>query len=173
MNNKKVLMETEFLQTAAPLLENPTVQALSRYNHHRGKTRLEHVQEVAWTSFLIGKRFSKRISLDSRAIIRGALLHDLFFYDWLHEGPRLHGLRHHNIALKNARKIISLSKIEEDIIKKHMWPLTVIPPIYPESFLVAMVDTYCSSKDYIVCRKPEKYSILFKKYMGETDIQDI
>ena len=170
-------MENEFLQTAAPLLENPTVQALSLYNHHRGKTRLEHVQEVAWTSFLISKKFSKRISMDSRAIIRGALLHDLFFYDWLREGPRFHGLRHHNIALKNARKIISLSKIEEDIIKKHMWPLTVIPPLYSESFLVAMVDTYCSTKDYIVYRKPEsfneKYNFSFTKYMKKTDIQDI
>lgn len=147
-------MKAEFLQTAAPLLKNPDVKALSGYNHHRGKTRLEHVKEVAWISFLIAKKFSKRFSLDCRAIIRGALLHDLFFYDWLHEGPRLHGLRHHNIALKNARKIVFLSKIEEDIIKKHMWPLTVIPPAYPESFIVAMVDTYCSTKDYIVRRKP-------------------
>lgn len=138
-------METEFLETAAPLLDNPTVKALSQYNHHRGKTRLDHVKEVAWLSFLWGKR----LSLDCRAIVRGALLHDLFFYDWLREGPRLHGFRHHNISLKNARKVTSLSRKEEDIIKKHMWPLTIIPPFYKESLIVSLVDTFCSTRDYI------------------------
>jgi len=77
------------------------------------------------------------------------LLHDLFFYDWLREGPRLHGFRHPNICLKNARKITSLSRKEEDIIKKHMWPLTIIPPFYKESFIVSLVDTFCSTRDYI------------------------
>ena len=142
---EEAAMETEFLETAAPLLENPMVKALSQHNHHRGKTRLDHVKEVAWLSFLWGKR----LSLDCRAIVRGALLHDLFFYDWLREGPRLHGFRHHNISLKNARKVTSLSKKEEDIIKKHMWPLTIIPPFYKESLIVSLVDTFCSTRDYI------------------------
>ena len=148
-------MKLEFMDTADPLLENPVVKDLANYNHHMGKTRLEHVKEVAWISFVIGKK----LSLDSRAIIRGGLLHDLFFYDWLREGPRFHGFRHHNIALKNARKITSLSKIEVDIIKKHMWPLTVIPPKYPESFLVSMVDTFCSAKDYINIKRFNKINI--------------
>ncbi len=142
---EEAAIETEFLETAAPLLDNPTVKALSQYNHHKGKTRLDHVKEVAWLSFLLGKRFS----LDCRSIVRGALLHDLFFYDWLREGPRFHGFRHHTISLKNARKITSLSRKEEDIIKKHMWPLTIIPPRYAESFVVSFVDTFCSVRDYL------------------------
>jgi uncharacterized protein len=142
---EEAAMETEFLETAAPLLEHPMVKTLSQHNHHRGKTRLDHVKEVAWLSFLCGKR----LSLDCRAIVRGALLHDLFFYDWLREGPRLHGFRHPNISLKNARKVTSLSKKEEDIIKKHMWPLTIIPPFYKESLIVSLVDTFCSTRDYI------------------------
>ena len=138
-------MNEEFISIAAPLLKYPMVAKLSQYEHHRGKTRLEHVIEVAWLSFCLGKRFS----LDCTAIVRGALLHDLFFYDWLHEGPRLHGFRHHNIALQNARKVTALSPKEVDIIKKHMWPLTLIPPRYPESLIVCLVDTYCSIRDYL------------------------
>jgi uncharacterized protein len=138
-------MDEKFMQIAAPLLENPMVARLSQYPHHRVKTRLDHVKEVAELSFYWGKR----LSLDCPAIVRGALLHDLFFYDWLHEGPRLHGFRHHTIALRNARKVTPLSKKEEDIIKKHMWPLTPIPPRYPESFVVCLVDTYCSIRDYL------------------------
>jgi uncharacterized protein len=149
---EKTLLETQFIDTARPLLELPEVAKLSQYNHHRGKTRLEHVKEVAYLSFLWGKR----LSLDCDAIVRGALLHDLFYYDWLHEGPRLHGFRHPNIALKNARKITPLTEKEADIIKKHMWPLTVVPPRYMESLVVSLVDTFCSARDYLNVKKQDK-----------------
>ena len=138
-------MEQEFMRLAAPVLQHPMVASLAKYKHHRGKTRLEHVKDVAWLSFCWGKRFS----LDCKAIVRGALLHDLFFYHWLREGPRFHGLRHHKIALENAAQVIALSPKEIDIIKRHMWPLTPIPPRYSESLVVCMVDTYCSVRDYL------------------------
>ncbi len=137
--------EAEFNNTAATLLKRPEIARLDDYVHHRGKTRLDHVKEVAWISFILGKR----LSLDCKAIIRGALLHDLFFYDWLREGPKLHGFRHHNIAFENAQKITPLTEKEKDIILKHMWPLTIIPPLYPESLLVCFVDTFCSIRDYV------------------------
>ena len=149
---EKRITETEFMNAARPLLENQALKALSQFDHHRGKTRLEHVKEVAYLSFLWGRR----LSLDCNAIVRGGLLHDLFYYDWLHEGPRLHGFRHHNIALKNARKVTSLSKKEEDIIKKHMWPLTIIPPFYMESLIVSLIDTFCSTRDYISFKKHKR-----------------
>ncbi|OQY06020.1 MAG: phosphohydrolase [Desulfobacteraceae bacterium 4572_123] len=149
---EKIITETEFMNAARPLLENPALKALSQLNHHRGKTRLEHVKEVAYLSFLWGRR----LSLDCNAIVRAGLLHDLFYYDWLHGGPRLHGFKHPNIALKNARKVTCLSKKEEDIIKKHMWPLTIIPPVYMESLIVSLIDTFCSTRDYISFRKYER-----------------
>jgi len=149
---EKKQLKIQFIATAKPLFELPEVDSLAQYEHHRGKTRLDHVTEVAQLSFLWGQR----LSLDGEAIIRGALLHDLFYYDWLREGPRLHGFRHHNIALKNARKITSLSKKEEDIIKKHMWPLTVVPPRYMESWVVSLVDTFCSTRDYLNIRRNKK-----------------
>jgi uncharacterized protein len=152
---EKTLMEKQFDNTARPLLELPEVATLSQYKHHRGKTRLDHVTEVARLSFL----WSKRLSLDGEATVRGALLHDLFYYDWLREGPRLHGFRHHNIALNNARKITHLSKKEEDIIKKHMWPLTIIPPRYMESLVVSLVDTFCSTRDYLSMQEHKKSTV--------------
>lgn len=146
---EREFLDREFISIAGPLIENRKVASLSRYNHHNGKTRLEHVKEVAYLSFLLGKK----LSLDCESIVRGALLHDLFYYDWLREGPRLHGFRHPNIALENAREIATLTAEEEDIIRKHMWPLTVVPPIYMESLVVSLVDTYCSIKDYMSVRE--------------------
>lgn len=135
-----------FVEIAQPLLEHPSVIKLKDSNHHLGKSRLDHVLEVSWKAF----RISKLLSMDYEATVRGALLHDLFYYDWLRGGPRWHGPRHPLIALQNARKITLLSAKEEDIIKKHMWPLCVIPPRYPESWVVCFTDIYCSWRDYLV-----------------------
>ena len=75
-------------------------------------------------------------------------MHDLFYYDW-HEDDlshKLHGLRHPKFALNNAFYLCgTLTKREQDIIKRHMWPLTIIPPKYPESFVVTMMDKYCAA----------------------------
>ncbi len=140
-----IILDKEFMEMAKPVAGLPEVRKLSLYKHHHGKTRLDHVIEVAYLSFRIGKR----LSLDCNAIVKAAILHDLFFYDWLHEGPKLHGFRHPAIVLENAKKITSLTKKEKDIIKKHMWPLTPSLPLYPESFVVSIVDTFCSVKDYM------------------------
>ncbi len=147
---EKIIIDKEFMEIARPVTELPEVRKLAQYEHHNGKTRLGHVIEVAYLSFCIGKK----LSLDCRAIVKAGILHDLFFYDWLHEGPKLHGFRHPAISLANAKKITHLTKKEEDIIKKHMWPLTLSPPLYMESFVVSLVDTFCSIKDYMK-KKPK------------------
>ena len=136
----------EFVSLVIPTVQHPHVTRLKKYNHHFGRTRLDHVLEVAWLAF----RMAKFFNLDHKAVIRGALLHDLFFYDWFREGPGLHGFRHPRISLENARKVCVLSARERDIILRHMWPLTPIPPRYLESFCVCLADKYCSCRDYLV-----------------------
>ena len=136
----------EFHRIIRQLTALPEIQDLAGHRHHGDKNRLNHSLEVAWH----GYRICRKLSLDYTAAARGGLLHDLFFYNWLTEGPRLHGFRHPRIALQNAVEITELSSRERDIIKKHMWPLTLVPPRYPEAWVVCMADTYCSFKDYIL-----------------------
>ncbi len=134
-----------FLEIVASLLDHPEVRALEDYRHHYWKNRLEHSLEVAWISY----RLARRLGLDATMTARGALLHDLFHYDWLREGPRGHGFRHPRIALENARGITELTAKEENIILRHMWPLTPVPPLYPESWIVSAIDTLCCTRDYL------------------------
>ncbi len=138
-------LKREFVSIVAPLMAHPSIIKLKDCNHHFGKTRLNHVLDVSWLSFKISKYFN----LNCQAAARGALLHDLFHYDWLREGPRWHGFRHPAIALRNASQAIELTDMEQDIIKKHMWPLTLVPPKYAESWIVCLADIYCSWRDYI------------------------
>jgi len=144
--NEAMDREREFLAIIEPLMQHRLVSSLENYRHHYLRTRLDHSLDVAWLSFQI----AGKLHLDKKLTARGALLHDLFHYDWLREGPRWHGFRHPRIALENARKVIPLTKKEENIIIRHMWPLTPIPPFYPEAWVVSMVDKYCGTKDYVL-----------------------
>ncbi|MFQ9151359.1 MAG: hypothetical protein ACLR6B_07310 [Blautia sp.] len=51
--------------------------------------------------------------------------------------------------MKNAEEIFDLSVVEKDIIKRHMFPLTPVPPAYRESYLVCLADKICSSYETI------------------------
>lgn len=72
-----------------------------------------------------------------------------FLYDWHtpdHISPhKLHGFYHPGRALHNAQKEYHLTPREKDIIKKHMWPLTISAvPMCREAWIVTMADKWCS-----------------------------
>ena len=92
------------------------------------------------------------------------MLHDLFLYDWRIPSPehkKLHAFYHPRIALNNALTISNLNEIEKDAILKHMWPLTIVPYKFKESFAVSMADKYSV---YIENRKILKSSNKMQKY---------
>lgn len=158
--NSKILShkpdKAEFEEIAHEILSNEDYDKLSNFLHHNSST-LKHCKKVAYCSYKI----SKYMGLDYRSATRGALLHDFYLYDWRGSEGRpykggLHGFRHPKVALINAEKHFNLNKIEKDIIIKHMWPLTVIPPIYKESILVMFIDKYISSIETIQSVKPNK-----------------
>lgn len=103
---------------------------------------------IAWTL---------RLDIDYASLIRGALLHDYFLYDW-HDrggGHRLHGFRHPRTALKNASAEFCLTPMETDIILRHMFPLTMVPPAYLESWIVCMADKICALQETLRLKNSE------------------
>lgn len=129
-----------FLIVANELLQHERVLQMQRYIQHGSVTCLEHSFVVAYYSFSLMKKM--RLKCNERALIRGALLHDYFLYDW-HDNEkwhRLHGFKHPRFALHNAIRDFQIDELEAEIIKKHMWPLTVIPPTKKEAWIVTMVD---------------------------------
>lgn len=137
---------TEFLKTIDDIINNETVQNLKLYKHHYIYTRFEHSMSVSYHSYLI----CKFLHLDYISATRAGLLHDLFFYDCRENSAkqRKHITTHPKIALKNAKKLFDLNKLEQDIILKHMWPLTFVPPRYLESLIITFVDKYCAFKEW-------------------------
>ena len=86
------------------------------------------------------------LRVDTRALVRGALLHDYFLYDWHDPDPshRLHGFRHVGFALRNAGRDFSLGPIERNMIASHMFPMNLVLPRFRESLLLCLADKICS-----------------------------
>jgi uncharacterized protein len=87
-----------------------------------------------------------RIPCEETSLLRGALLHDYFLYDWHtpDASHRLHGFHHPKKALENAQNDLRLTQKEADIIAHHMFPLTPKPPRCREAVAVCLVDKGCS-----------------------------
>ncbi len=126
------------------IFEHREFQKMDTFKHHKYVTCLEHTILVAEKAY----RIARRLNLDAVSAARGALLHDFYLYDWHTDSPGFHGFKHPAIALKNARIHFSLNDIEENIILRHMWPLTPIPPKYREAMIVSMADKLVAIKDY-------------------------
>lgn len=138
--------DNEFYEAILPIISNEKMQLTKTFIQHGDVSVFAHCLAVAAYSAKLAKKL--RIRHDRVSLIRGALLHDFFLYDW-HKtsniGDGLHGFAHPFTAWKNAQKEFSLNGRELDIIRKHMWPLTITKlPMYRESWLVCLVDKYCS-----------------------------
>lgn len=140
---------------ASDILTSENFRSTRNYIQHGTIPVQRHCLDVAAQSIAISKFLG--IECSERDLIRGALLHDYFLYDW-HDKTRkgyqhLHGFYHPGIAFRNASKEYHLTKREEDIIKKHMWPLTVVPPLCREAWIVTTADKYCSLLETLRLRK--------------------
>jgi uncharacterized protein len=131
------------MEAAADILSSSEMQKSKSHVQHGRVSVYSHSVAVAKYSVAFARKM--RIKVDYRSLVRGALLHDFFLYDWHDDWDKLHGFKHPRIALENAKKLFDLNKKEREIIRKHMWPMTFINiPRCREAWLVCIIDKYCS-----------------------------
>lgn len=133
----------DFNKVVNDVLNNSYMQ-MSRSNIQHGDVSVfAHCCAVAIICYVIAKKLKK---FQINSLVRGALLHDFFLYDWhTVKLQKLHGFHHPEIAKKNSIDIFEVNQLEQNIISSHMWPLTITKlPRYRESWLVCLVDKFCS-----------------------------
>lgn len=111
MNNKEKLEEI-----IAFLSANTRFDETKNFIQHGNTSVYTHVISVAKKSIEIAEKYNLDVDMDS--MIRGALLHDYFLYDW-HDGKRerwIHGFTHPMKAYKNAKSEINLNRLERETL---------------------------------------------------------
>lgn len=140
------------------ILMHDEFQKRKLFNHHRDMSVWDHSILVSFKSYIASKYFGA----DPRICAIAGLLHDFYPYAWLYndklanidDGEYLkelnvkkslfkkHGFVHAKEAALNYIKFfphLENKKITNSI-KRHMFPLNILPPRYIEGFVITLVD---------------------------------
>ena len=149
---RRRVIKARVAAAAARLEKEGRYTATRRCIQHGKVSVYAHCVSVADTACVLAETLHLRVN--ERALIRGALLHDYFLYDWHDKDAahKWHGFHHAAVALKNASKDFELTDIEMDIIAKHMFPLNIKLPRYKASYIVSLADKICSSYE-VICKR--------------------
>lgn len=118
---------------------------------HGQVTTWQHCVRVARAAVSLGEALHLRVS--QKELVRAALLHDYFLYDWHEPGHTKHATMHPVFALRNAQEDFDLTPLEENAIAAHMWPLPPgRVPASREAWLICAADKWCSLGETLFMR---------------------
>ena len=144
--------QDEVFEFIKDILEKDEVHEMKNYIQHGRVSTYDHCKNVAKTANALAKKLKIK-NIDRRALIRGAMMHDFYLYDWHNKDDgshRLHGYHHASKARDNADEILGATIKEQEIIESHMWPLTFTKiPRSREAWLVCLADKGVSTKEVI------------------------
>lgn len=145
--SEEAFSDTKWLHCVEDLINRDEVLKMKNFKHHMNTTCFEHCVHVSYLSY----KFLEKRGVDGRSVARVGLLHDLFLYQREDLKPRIkrvtHIFTHGKIALAHAESITVLSKKEQRAIKRHMFPLTLIPSVSKEGIAICFYDKVCCFKE--------------------------
>ncbi|GHU59995.1 hypothetical protein FACS1894133_7630 [Clostridia bacterium] len=148
-------MSVTLRESVREILSHPAVQAHKGFIQHGKISVYAHCISVAklclkladTVSHITGAKF------DRRSLVRAALLHDFFMYDWHDDWNKLHGFYHPDVARRNACKHFDINPREESIIASHMWPMTLFTfPACREAWILVIADKVVSLRETLFKR---------------------
>lgn len=134
-------------QYGGDILRSHGMAREKHFMQHGTVSVYEHSVAVALMCLQLARLLHLRT--DKRSLVRGALLHDYFLYDWhiKEKGRPLHGTHHARRAMANAQRDFGLNHIEKNMILAHMFPLNLTLPRYRESVLLCTADKICAARE--------------------------
>ena len=136
------------------LLADPRVQEMKRYKQHGRISTFEHCERVARLSCRIDRAL--HLHADPHTLVKGAMLHDFYLYDWHNEDGGehdWHGYIHAERARRNACRYFGADERVQHVIYCHMWPLNrTRVPRTREAWIVCLADKYISIRETLLER---------------------
>lgn len=137
------------------LQKDEHVQEMKNYIQHGTISTYEHCVDVATLSYRLNKVL--HLGANEQVLVKGAMLHDFYLYDWHFEGDgshHLHGFSHPMRASKNAKELLCVEPEVLWVIESHMWPLALKKiPKSREAWPVCAADKAVSAKETILNRR--------------------
>lgn len=140
------------------ILLNDEFQKRKLFPHHHEMSVWDHSILVSFRAFITAKIFNADVRITAIA----GLLHDFYPWSWMYSEDleklddgkylvevytkhplfKMHAFTHAKAAAENYVKFFPEleNKRITNAIKRHMFPLNIVPPRYKEGFLITLVD---------------------------------
>ena len=121
------MIDKEFIYLIREFIHTEEFGIMKSYKHHKNSNLYIHSVRVAYLCYNHHKCFKMKSDLGE--LVKGALLHDFYLYDLdaQRQKHRFHWFKHPSLALIEAEKRYDLTPVQVNMIKNHMFPLTLIP----------------------------------------------
>ena len=125
------------------------LETMENFDHHNKVTTYQHSLYVVSYSVKLSKYFN---NIDIDSLVKGAMLHDFFGYDWKEFKKKKlgnHAKIHPLVSVERASKYIKLDNKTKNIIEAHMWPKNIL--VYPkskEAWIVCLADKVCAIREF-------------------------
>ncbi len=147
----QIYQDKRFYQIAEGILRNQEFQRRRTFLHHQDSV-YDHSLRVAYVAYRMASFLEKYRSISVEDVVIGGLLHDFYLEPWRDQKYKtknifkMHGFTHAKIACLNSYQIFPqyMNKKVDNIIRRHMFPLNIIPPRYLEGWLVTIADKVVS-----------------------------
>lgn len=144
--NEMVGLDDDFKKIAEPIITTENYIKQRALIQHGKISVYAHQLDVAYRCYKYAK---KHPSLKMKELVRAALLHDYFLYDWHDKKkfPRkgLHGFTHPKSSALNAIRDYDITPFEAKLIRSHMFPLTLFHiPTSKEAWVLTIMDKKCA-----------------------------
>ncbi len=131
--------------------------------HHVNTTIGDHMINVTVKCLKIANFLEKHnFKIDRKRLILAGLSHDLAMAFARENYGKIKGkfttaFRHPLDSAKMACEVEEIHKKTEKIIKRHMWPLCIIPPTCIEGWILTVADKYVAMEELF--HKEKKYKL--------------
>lgn len=150
MSARLTAEHVRFAQLVGKLRSEGVLQ-MKTFCHHGSVSTYQHCMRVAWQSFRMNRAL--HLGADEPSLVRAALLHDYFGYDWHNTSNNKHAVNHPCLAEERAHAEFELSDKERNAIAAHMWPLPPTRvPASREAWIICMADKLCALQETLFMR---------------------
>lgn len=144
---KKNGIYNEIKRYGGDILRSGGMQKEKKFIQHGKVSVYAHSVLVAALCVMIARKL--RLKVNEKSLVRGALLHDYFLYDWHipDKKRKQHAFHHAEAALLNAERDFKLDNVEKNMISTHMFPLGGSFPRYKESIILCVADKISAARE--------------------------
>ena len=155
----------DWYEIVKDILKHDEFQKRKLFNHHHDMSVWDHSILVSFKSYMAARYYSA----DPRVCAIAGLLHDFYTQAWLmndelaklEDGKyvqkvgvrqplfKMHGFTHAGDAAENYVRFFPELEDEKitNCIKRHMFPLNIVPPRYKEGFIITGIDKLNSVRE--------------------------